>query len=86
MSQLKTLLVYRGDDFAPLSVAGLLHKVKVANMPPVPARMRGTIVGRGVPGLILSEDFVLRDGTGILGPARPVPLGDLAGDPRCRPH
>jgi Zn-dependent protease with chaperone function/Zn-finger nucleic acid-binding protein len=62
----KTLLVYRGDYFAPLSVAGLLHKVKVSNVRPVPARMRGTIIGRGVPGLIWSEDFVMRDGTGIL--------------------
>ena len=63
---IKTLLVYRGDYFAPLSVAGLLHKVKVSNVRPVPARMRGTIIGRGVPGLIWSEDFVMRDGTGIL--------------------
>ncbi len=62
----KTLLVYRGDYFAPLSVAGLLHKVKVSNVRPVPARLRGTIIGRGVPGLIWSEDFVMRDGTGIL--------------------
>ncbi len=28
--------------------------------------MRGTIIGKGVPGLIWSEDFVMRDGTGIL--------------------
>jgi len=62
----KTLLVYRGDHFAPLAVAGLLHKVKVSNVRPVPARLRGTIIGRGVPGLIWSEDFVMRDGTGIL--------------------
>jgi Zn-dependent protease with chaperone function/Zn-finger nucleic acid-binding protein len=62
----KTLLVYRGDHFAPLAVAGLLHKVKVSNVRPVPARLRGTIIGRGVPGLIWSEDFVMRDATGIL--------------------
>jgi Zn-dependent protease with chaperone function/Zn-finger nucleic acid-binding protein len=62
----KTLLVYRGNYFAPLSVSGLLHKVKVSNVRPVPARLRGTIIGRGVPGLIWSEDFVMRDGTGIL--------------------
>ena len=62
----KTLLVYRGDYFAPLAVAGLLHKVKVSNVRPVPAQLRGTIIGRGVPGLIWSEDFVMRDGTGIL--------------------
>jgi Zn-dependent protease with chaperone function/Zn-finger nucleic acid-binding protein len=62
----KTRLVYRGEYFAPLSVAGLLHKVKVSNVRPVPARLRGTIIGKGVPGLIWSEDFVMRDGTGIL--------------------
>ncbi len=54
----KTRLVYRGEYFAPLSVAGLLHKVKVSNVRPVPARLRGTIIGKGVPGLIWSEDFV----------------------------
>ena len=32
----------------------------------MPARLRGTIIGKGVPGLIWSEDFVMRDGTGIL--------------------
>jgi len=62
----KTLLVYRGDHFAPLAVAGLLHKVKVSNVRPVPARLKGTIIGKGVPGLIWSEDFVMRDATGIL--------------------
>jgi Zn-dependent protease with chaperone function/Zn-finger nucleic acid-binding protein len=65
-SFIKTILVYRGDYFAPLAVAGLLHKVKVSNVRPVPARLRGTIIGRGVPGLIWSEDFVMRDSTGIL--------------------
>ena len=60
------MLVYRGDHFAPLSVTGLLHKVKVSNVRPVPARLRGTIIGKGVPGLIWSEDFVMRDATGIL--------------------
>jgi hypothetical protein len=65
-SFIKTMLVYRGDYFAPLSVVGLLHKVKVSNVRPVPARLRGTIIGRGVPGLIWSEDFVMRDSTGIL--------------------
>ncbi len=65
-SFIKTVLIYRGDYFAPLAVAGLLHKVKVSNVRPVPARVRGTIIGKGVPGLIWSEDFVMRDATGIL--------------------
>lgn len=65
-SLVKAWFTYRGDYFAPLSVAGLLHKVKVSAVRPVPARLRGTIIGKGVPGLIWSEDFVMRDGTGIL--------------------
>lgn len=65
-SLLKTLYTYRGGYFAPLSVAGLLHKVKVSSVRPVPAQVKGRIIGRGVPGLIWSEDFVLRDPSGIL--------------------
>jgi Zn-dependent protease with chaperone function len=65
-SLVKTWFTYRGDYFAPLSVSGLLHKVKVSAVRPVPARMRGTIIGKGVPGLIWSEDFMMQDGTGIL--------------------
>ena len=76
-SFIKTMLVYRGDYFAPLSVAGLLHKVKVSNVRPVPARLRGTIIGRGVPGLIWSEDFVMRDGDRDPVPGLPPAAADL---------
>ncbi len=62
----KTLYTYRSGFFVPLNVSGLLHKVKVSSVRPVPARVKGTIIGRGVPGLIWSEDFVLRDKSGIL--------------------
>jgi heat shock protein HtpX len=43
-----------------------LHKVKVSAVRPVPATLTGTIIGKGVPGLIYSEDFVLKDQTGII--------------------
>jgi hypothetical protein len=65
-SLLKTRFVYRHDFFPHLSVAGLLHKVKVSAVRPVPVTLTGTIIGKGVPGLVWSEDFVLRDRTGIL--------------------
>jgi hypothetical protein len=65
-SLIKTWWTYRGDYFAPLNVSGLLHKVKVSGVRPVPARVRGTVIGKGVPGLIWSEDFVMRDNSGIL--------------------
>jgi Zn-dependent protease with chaperone function len=62
----RTLLAYRGKIFPHLSVAALLGHVKVSPVRPVPATVTGTIIGKGVPGLVFSEDFVLRDGTGIL--------------------
>src|SRR5439155_3683270 len=65
-SLLKTNFVYRRDFFPHLSVAALMHKVKVSAVRPVPATLTGKIIGKGVPGLIWSKDFVLRDQTGIL--------------------
>src|SRR5206468_7592185 len=65
-SLLKTNFVYRRDFFPHLSVAALLHKVKVSAVRPVPATLTGTIIGKGVPGLIWSKDFVLQDHTGII--------------------
>jgi Zn-dependent protease with chaperone function len=62
----KTGFVYRRDFFPHLSVAALMHKVKVSAVRPVPATLTGTVIGKGVPGLVWSEDFVLQDRTGIL--------------------
>ncbi|RLS58909.1 MAG: hypothetical protein DWH91_01540 [Planctomycetota bacterium] len=57
---------YRRDSFPPMTIAALLHKVKVSSVRPVPASVQGTVLGRGVPGLIWSEDIVMQDKTGIL--------------------
>jgi Zn-dependent protease with chaperone function len=62
----KTRFAYRRDFFPHLSVAALLHKVKVSDVRPVPVTLTGTLIGKGVPGLVWSEDFVLQDRTGIL--------------------
>lgn len=63
---IKNLFRYRWGQFAPANVAKLMGEVKVSPVRPVPAELSGTIIGKGVPGLIYSEDFVLRDTTGIL--------------------
>ncbi|HEY8504812.1 MAG TPA: RNA 3'-terminal phosphate cyclase [Gemmataceae bacterium] len=63
---LRLMFTHRADRFARSTVAGLLHRVKVSAVRPVPARVKGVIIGRGVPGLIWSEDFVMKDRTGIL--------------------
>lgn len=65
-SVIKTRFAYRHDFFPHLSVAALLHKVKVSAVRPVPVKLTGKIIGKGVPGLVWSEDFVLQDRTGIL--------------------
>jgi heat shock protein HtpX len=57
---------YRGDYFPGMSVAALLKRVKVSDIRPVPCTLQGTVIGRGVPGFIFSEDFVMQDETGII--------------------
>lgn len=57
---------YRADFFPEMSIAALLRKVKVSAVRPVPCRLEGVIIGRGVPGYIFSEDFVMRDDSGII--------------------
>jgi Zn-dependent protease with chaperone function len=62
----RTLCTYRGKLFEHRTVATLMGHVQVSPVRPVPATITGTIIGKGVPGLIWSEDFVIRDSTGIL--------------------
>jgi Zn-dependent protease with chaperone function len=63
---LKTRMAYLNDAFPEHTVAQLLQEVKVSPVRPVPTTLSGTIIGKGVPGLIWSEDFVIRDNTGIV--------------------
>jgi len=66
---------YRGGFYPEMSVAALLKRVKVSAVRPVPCTLRGTVIGRGVPGYIFSEDFVIRDETGIMFLDLRQPLG-----------
>ena len=49
-----------------MNVSSLLKKVKVSGVRPVPCTIEGRLIGRGVPGLLWSEDFVLQDKSGII--------------------
>jgi heat shock protein HtpX len=62
----KALRMYPTRVFPAFNVSGLLASVKVSAVRPVPCTLRGKIIGRGVPGLIWSEDFVMQDDTGII--------------------
>ena len=66
---------YNFSYFPEMNIASLLKKVKVSKIRPVPCVVKGKIVGRGIPGLIFSEDFVLQDGTGIIFLDYQQPLG-----------
>jgi heat shock protein HtpX len=63
---LKTRMAYRHTAYPKKSVSELLQEVKVSPVRPVPATIHGTVIGKGVPGLIWSDDFVVRDGSGII--------------------
>lgn len=63
---LKVRMAYRADSFPERTVAELLQEVEVSPVRPVPTTLSGTVIGKGVPGLIWSEDFVVRDSTGII--------------------
>jgi heat shock protein HtpX len=63
---IKTFFSYKSDYFPLLDIESLLKKVKVSAVRPVPCKLKGKIIGKGVPGLIWSEDFVIQDKTGIM--------------------
>jgi Zn-dependent protease with chaperone function len=73
---IKTFYSYKNPGYFPsMSIASLLKKVKVSAVRPVPCKLKGKIIGRGVPGLIWSEDFVMQDDTGIIFLDYRQPLG-----------
>ena len=64
---LKNLLTYPGEGkFFPCRISSLLKVVKVSPVRSYPVTLKGTIIGRGQAGQILSEDFYLKDSTGII--------------------
>lgn len=63
---LKVFLSYPQHSFLHHSVSTLLKNVKVSPVKAIPVTLRGTILGRGQPGNIFSEDLVLKDKTGLI--------------------
>ena len=43
-----------------------MGEVKVSHITSVPCILKGTIIGRGNPGCIFKEDFIVKDSTGII--------------------
>ena len=57
---------HKNKNYKQTNVADLLGEVKVSGVTSVPCIVNGEIIGRGNPGYIFSEDFVIRDETGII--------------------
>ncbi len=64
----ETLLFLRRykKGFKESTVEKLLGEVKVSGVTSIPCELKGNIIGRGDAGYIFSEDFVIRDKTGIM--------------------
>lgn len=62
----KNFFVYPRGFFPETMIASLLKVIKVSAVRPVPCKLKGKIIGRGIPGYIFSEDFVLQDQSGII--------------------
>ena len=57
---------YKKSSFKKSTVESLLGEVDVSGVTSVPCEIKGNIIGRGDAGYIFSEDFVVRDETGII--------------------
>ena len=57
---------YSPKPFEERKVRDLLGEVKVSHITSIPCTMKGKIIGRGNPGCIFNEDFILQDDTGII--------------------
>lgn len=66
LSLVKFCYTHPAHDYPTDTVEGLLGEVKVSGVRSIPCTLRGTIIGRGNPGCIFDENFVIRDTTGIV--------------------
>ena len=63
---IRVLNAYPGGQFIPCCIAALLKIIKVSPVRSYPVLLQGKILGRGDAGWMLSEDFFLKDKTGII--------------------
>ena len=57
---------HKNKDYNETTVRDLLGEVKVSHVTSIPCILTGTIIGRGNPGCIFNEDFIVKDKTGII--------------------
>ena len=54
------------SGYKETKVEDLLGEVKVSGITSIPCILKGKIIGRGDPGYIFNEDFIVKDDTGII--------------------
>lgn len=54
------------SGYTKTNVASLLSQVKVSDVSAIACELEGNIIGKGDPGCIFSEDFIIQDDTGII--------------------
>ncbi len=74
---LRMAFVYPRNRFQDKQVAGLVPEVEVSAVRPIPARLTGTVLGRGIPGLYWSDDLVVQDESGFMLLQYRQPIGAL---------
>ena len=57
---------HKNNDYEDRTISDLLGEVKVSHVTSIPCTLKGTIIGRGNPGCIFNEDFIIKDSTGII--------------------
>ncbi|MEA3401570.1 MAG: M48 family metalloprotease [Armatimonadota bacterium] len=62
----KLAFTHPRNRFRDGRVAALVGEVRVSAIRPIPVRLRGEVIGRGIPGLYWGEDLVLQDESGFI--------------------
>ena len=50
---------HKNSNYEEKTISDLLGEVKVSSVTSIPCIVKGEIIGRGTPGYILSEDFII---------------------------
>ncbi len=65
-SLFKTWFSYKTGFYPDMTVSAALKKVKVSAVRGIPIALKGQVIGRGVPGYIISSSMVMQDATGFI--------------------
>lgn len=62
----KTFYRYTNKDLKRVTIFNLMNNVYASPIKGIRVRLKGVVIGRGIPGLIFSEDMMFQDRTGLI--------------------